>query len=194
MQRRLFLWGLVVSWVVGTPGMAWGLTLDVDSFLPSCQLQISQMSNLTWDSAGYPGGRRGEAQPGQARGNRTGMNHVQRPGSSGAAALATPNPVGPGAVAAFRFSGPPEWRRKVNYLGLSGTGNWLDGWLAVTGTTPDLAWRIFPGGLGKSGLEFPPGFENLGGNESPCPIPGSGFLLLASGMLGVAGMSKKFIF
>jgi hypothetical protein len=194
MHRRLFLWGLVVSWVVGTPSMAWGLTLDMDSFQPSCELQISQMSNLIWDRAGYPGGRRNESQPGQARGNHPGLNHVQNPGSSDAAVLATPNPVGPGAVAAFRSPWLSDWRRNVHCPGLGGTGNWRDGWLAAAGTTPDLTWLNLPKGLDGSGLKFPPGFENLGENESPCPIPGSGFLLLASGMLGVAGLSKKFIF
>ena len=67
MQRRLFLWGLVMSWVAGAPGMAWALTLDVDSFKPSCQLQIAQMNNLTWDDAGYPGGQRYGANPGEDR-------------------------------------------------------------------------------------------------------------------------------
>ena len=63
MQRRLFLWGLVMSWVAGGPGMASALTLDADSCKPSCQLQITRMHNLTWDGAGYPGGRTLSASP-----------------------------------------------------------------------------------------------------------------------------------
>jgi hypothetical protein len=139
MQRRLFLWGLVMSWVAGGPGMASALTLDADSCRPSCQFQITRMHKLTWNGAGYPGGQR------------------------------------------------------VEFLGHTGSSNWLESWLTVTMKTADSTAPIFPGVLDQSGMGFSPGLDNLGENERPWPIPGGGFWLLASGLLGVAGLSQKFI-
>lgn len=139
MRRRLFLWGLVMSWVAGGPGMASALTLDADSCRSSCQLQIPQMHTLTWNGAGYPG-----------------EQNVECP------------------------------------LGHTDCGNWFEKGIAVVETADNPA-PIFPGALDKSGMDFSPGLDNLGENERPWPIPGGRFWLLASGLLGVAGLSQKFI-
>ena len=196
MRRRLFLWGLVMSWVAGAPGMASALTLAADSFKPSCQLQITQMHNLTWDDAGFPGGRRDGANPGQDRvisgGSSTCVNHVQMPGLSHEEVLPTDYPFGPGVIAAFKVTGPLGWRQKVDYLGHADLGNWPGGWLEVTVETPDITSLIFPGPLHQYGMDFSPSMDNLAENDRAWPIPGGGFWLLASGLLGLVGMSKKF--
>ena len=63
----------------------------------------------------------------------------------------------------------------------------------MTVTPPDITPLIFPGSLDRSGPDFSSSLDNLGENERPWPIPGGGFWLLASGLLGVAGLSQKFI-
>ena len=94
MQRRLFLWGLVMSWVAGAPGMASALTLDADSCKPSCQLQITRMHNLTWDGAGYPGGQNVECLPGH-----TGLGNWVEKGIAVAGDTAgSTAPIFPGAL------------------------------------------------------------------------------------------------
>ena len=77
--------------------------------------------------------------------------------------------------------------------GHTGLGNWSEREIAVAGDTAGSTAPIFPGALDKTGMDSSPGLDNLGENERPWPIPGGGFWLLASGLLGVAGLSQKFI-
>ena len=123
------------------------------------------------------------------------MNHVQTPGLSYEDVLPTDYPFGPRVIAAFKVTGPLRWRQKVDYLvGHTDLGNWPEGWLAATVKTPDITLLIFPNSLDKYGIDFYSSIDNLGENESALPIPGGWFWLLASGLLGLAGMNKKFIF
>lgn len=124
MRRRLFLGGIVVSWVAGAAGMASALTLDVDYCKPSCQLQITR---------------------------------------------------------AEYFCDRPD------------LGNWLAGGPAVTVESPGITPLVFPGSLDRSAPDYSFSLDNLRENERPWPIPGGRFWLLASGLLGVAGLSQKFI-
>ena len=198
MQRRLFLWGLVVFWVAVAPGMAWALTLEVNSSRPSCQLQITQINNLTWDGAGSPGGQCDGAYSGEDRaisgGSSTGVNHVRMHGLSYGDALPTDYPFGPRVIAAFKATGPPGCRQKVDHLGgHTDLANRPGGWLAVTVEPPDSTSLIFPGSLDKHGMDFSASIDNLVDNGRAWPIPGGRFWLLASGLLGLAGLSQKFI-
>jgi hypothetical protein len=198
MQRRLFLWGIVMSWVAGAAGMASALTLDVDSFKPSCQLRFTQMDNLTWDGAGYPGGQRGAARPGADRAisgsSSIGAHHVRMQGLSNMDGWLTDSPFGPRGIAAVTLTGPPGGGQKVESLcGHTNLGTWLKGGVAVTGETAGSNSLIFPGAPDQSGMDCYPSLDHLGENERPWPIPGGGFWLLASGLLGVAGLSQKFL-
>ena len=199
MQRWLFFWGLVMSWVAGAAGMASALTLEADSCKPSCQLQITWTNNLTWDGAGYPGDQRYDVNPGQDRviagGKSASLNYVERQGMSSEAVLPADCPFGPGVTAAIQVAGPLRWRQKVDYpVGHTDLGNWPGGEPPVAVPTPDITSLIFPGSLQQYGMDFSPSLDHLAQNDPALPIPGGGFWLLASGLVGLVGMSKKFIF
>jgi hypothetical protein len=109
-------------------------------------------------------------------------------------ALPTDYPFGPRVFAAYKATGPPGLRQKVDYLvGHTDWSDWPGGWLAVTVETPDITMLIFPGSLDRYGIDCCAGIDNLPGNDRALPIPSGGFWLLASGLLGLAGLSKKFI-
>lgn len=83
--------------------------------------------------------------------------------------------------------------RAEYFCGHPDLGNRGAGGPAVTVTPPDITPLIFSGSLDRSAPEFSSSLDNLGKNERPWPIPGGRFWLLASGLLGVAGLSQKFI-
>jgi hypothetical protein len=201
MKRLTALLALVLVLMAGTAGMASALTLGFDSS-PSTPPelpypQIAAITGMDWDATGWSGG------------------HLYAVGSYQDSTIAFASPVyvnnfqingmlstdfdpnyytfGPLAIEAHNNTGGIVWSTRIenisDYWDLTDSSQWL----TVDVNRPNVASIVFkaPNPEGKTGYDFSPSLDNLVINETAAvPIPASVWLL-ASGLLGLAGLRRK---
>jgi hypothetical protein len=200
MKRLPALLALAVVLMAGTAGMASALTLGFDS-PPSTPPypQIAAVTGMEWDGSGcYEG-------------------HLYAVGSYQDSTIAFASPAyvnsfvvngmrsvgfdttfvtfGPLDIEARNSTGGVVWSTRIenigDYLDLDNSFSWLE----VAVNTANVASLVFmapnPGGVYGDNNNFYPSIDNLVINEAAAvPIPAS-IWLLASGLLGLAGLRRK---
>jgi hypothetical protein len=200
MKRLPALLALAVVLTAGTAGMASALTLDFNS-PPSTPPypQIAAITGMVWDGTGYYDG------------------HLYAVGSWHDSTITFASPAyvnsfvvngwpsmdfyspdvtfGPLNIEALNSSGALVWSITINDIDEHQDLTADSSWLTVVVNTANVASLVLkapnPNGIYGDANNFYPSIDNLMINEAATvPIPAS-IWLLASGLLGLAGLRRK---
>jgi hypothetical protein len=200
MKRFLALLALVLALMAGTAGMASALTLGFDS-PPSTPPypEIAAITNLNWDSIGFYEGHLWCTNPTMDNTisftNSTYVNNFQMTGVQTELLWEQDCKFGPMNIAAFNATDVQLWTTTVEFDENHRMVADPDAWLTVTVNTADVSKIIFYASnnpYDPDGYFFYPSIDNLVINEAAgVPISASVWLL-ASGLLALVGLRRKF--
>jgi hypothetical protein len=198
MKRFPALLAMVLVLMAGTAGMASALTITFDSSFPPYPPEISGLTSITWDGTGWYDGHLWCTNPTVdstiSFASPTYVNNFQMNGMPDT----EPDPgytFGPMDIIGFDAANVPVWSTQVTFdEDHRDLENDL-AWLTVDVSTAAISSIIFkardPGGLNGEPW-FYPSIDNLEITDSGAvPLPPSAWLL-ASGLLGLVGLRRKF--